>query len=73
MSPSKKMAAALLPQGKWVVAWGGVLGIAIIAFVWNLFVILRDTNRDASYLEIVANLRVLAQQLDASARESAAG
>ncbi|MFM7785810.1 MAG: methyl-accepting chemotaxis protein [Gammaproteobacteria bacterium] len=73
MSPSKKIPAILLPQGKWVMAWGGVLGLAILAFVWNLFVILRDTNRDAAYLSIVANLRVLAQQLDASARESAAG
>jgi twitching motility protein PilJ len=53
--------------------WGSVLVVAVLAFVWNLFVIMRDTNRDAGYRELVGNLRVLSQQIEANAREAVDG
>ena len=62
-----------LPSSRWMMIWGAVLVVAIIAFMWNLFVMLRDTGRDAAYLELVGNLRVYSQQIDTSAREAVAG
>ena len=44
---------------------GGVLAVAALAFVWSLYVILRDTARDSSYREMLGNLRVLSQQVEA--------
>ena len=73
MNTKQKLSAAGLPKGQWVMAWGAVLAIATVAFLWNLFVIVRDTNRDAGYLEIVGNLRVLSQQIGSSAREAVDG
>ncbi len=64
---------AKLPGGKWALAWGAVLGIAIIAFVWNLITIFRDAGADASYQKIVSNLRVVSQRADASARAAVTG
>ena len=40
---------------------------------WNLYVIMRDTNRDAGYRELVSNVRVLSQQIEANAREAVDG
>ncbi|MBK6287821.1 MAG: type IV pili methyl-accepting chemotaxis transducer N-terminal domain-containing protein [Gammaproteobacteria bacterium] len=62
-----------LPSSRWMMVWGAVLVVAVIAFMWNLFVMLRDTNRDAAYLELVGNLRVYSQQIDTSARVAVAG
>jgi twitching motility protein PilJ len=73
MNTKQKLPAAGLPKGQWVMAWGAVLAVATVAFLWNLFVIVRDTSRDAGYLEIVGNLRVLSQQIGSSARESVDG
>lgn len=58
---------------RWIAVWGGVLAVAALAFVWSLYVILRDTARDSSYREMLGNLRVLSQQVEASAREAVTG
>ncbi len=65
--------SARAPQVRWIAVWGGVLAVAILAFAWNLYVILRDTGRDAGYREMLGNLRVLSQQIEASAREAVGG
>jgi len=71
---AKQNTPAARPAGvRWTLVWGSILAIGILAFVWNLFVILRDTSRDAGYRELAGNLRVLAQQIDASAREAVDG
>ncbi len=62
-----------LPSSRWMMIWGAVLVVAIVVFMWNLFVMLRDTGRDAEYLELVGKLRVYSQQIDTSAREAVAG
>jgi len=68
-----KQGSAKAPQVRWIAVWGAVLTVAILAFVWNLYVILRDTGRDAAYREMLGNLRVLSQQIDAAAREAVGG
>jgi twitching motility protein PilJ len=73
MIAKHNLPAISLPNGRWMLVWGSILAVGILAFVWNLFVILRDTSRDAGYRELVGNLRVLAQQIDASAREAVDG
>ena len=37
-----------LPSSRWMMVWGAVLVVAVIAFMWKLFVMLRDTGRDAT-------------------------
>ena len=73
MKFGQKRLGGSLPGGKAAMAWGGVLGIAILAFVWNLITIFRDAGHDAGYQRVVSNLRVVAQRADASARETVAG
>jgi twitching motility protein PilJ len=73
MNVKQKLPAADMPGGRVVLVAGAVLAIAIIAFVWNLFVILRDTGRDAAYQRIVSNVRLLSQRVEAGARQSVAG
>ncbi len=65
--------SARVPQLRWIAVWGGVLAVAILAFAWNLYVILRDTGRDAGYRDMLGNLRVLSQQIEAAAREAVGG
>jgi twitching motility protein PilJ len=73
MKFGQKRLGGSLPGGKAAMVWGGVLGIAILAFVWNLITIFRDAGHDAGYQRVVSNLRVAAQRADASAREAVAG
>ena len=73
MNAKQNVPAASQPNVRWILVWGGVLVVAVLAFVWNLFVIMRDTNRDAGYRELVGNLRVLSQQIEANAREAVDG
>ncbi len=73
MKFGQKRLGGSLPGGKAAMVWGGVLGIAILAFVWNLITIFRDAGHDAGYQRVVSNLRVVAQRADASARETVAG
>lgn len=73
MKFSQKKPGASLPGSKWVMVWSSVLGIAILAFVWNLFTIFRDTGYDAGYQRVVSNLRVVSQRADTSAREAVSG
>jgi twitching motility protein PilJ len=73
MKSAHRVGAANMPAVRWMVVWGGVLALAIVAFLWNLYAVIRDTNRDAVFLELVGNLRVFSQQIDASAREAVAG
>ena len=73
MKFSQKKPGASLPGSKWVMVWSSVLGIAILAFVWNLFSIFRDTGYDAGYQKVVSNLRVVSQRADTSAREAVSG
>ncbi|MBK6280355.1 MAG: type IV pili methyl-accepting chemotaxis transducer N-terminal domain-containing protein [Gammaproteobacteria bacterium] len=73
MNAKQNVPAASQPNVRWILVWGSVLVVAVLAFVWNLFVIMRDTNRDAGYRELVGNLRVLSQQIEANAREAVDG
>jgi twitching motility protein PilJ len=73
MKFNQKKPGAGASGGKWVMVWGAVLGIAILAFVWNLITIFRDAGADAAYQKIVSNLRVVSQRADASARDAVAG
>ena len=73
MKFGQKRLGGSLPGGKAAMVWGGVLGIAIRAFVWNLITIFRDAGHDAGYQRVVSNLRVVAQRADASARDPVAG
>jgi len=73
MKFSQRKPGAALPVGKSVMVWGAVLGVAILAFVWNLITIFRDAGADAAYQKVVSNLRVVSQRADASAREAVAG
>jgi twitching motility protein PilJ len=73
MNAKHNLPAVSLPHARWLRVWGGILIVGIVAFVINLYLIVRDTNRDAKYHEMVGNLRVLAQQIDASAREAVGG
>ena len=41
-------------------AWGAVLGVSILAFVWNLITIFIDARADADYQKIVSNLELSA-------------
>jgi twitching motility protein PilJ len=73
MNAKQNVPAASPPNARWILVWGSILVVAVLAFVWNLYVIMRDTNRDAGYRELVGNLRVLSQQIEANAREAVDG
>ena len=73
MNAKQNVPAASQPNVRWMLVWGSILVVAVLAFVWNLYVIMRDTNRDAGYRELVGNLRVLSQQIEANAREAVDG
>lgn len=73
MKFSQRKPGVSLPGGKWVMAWGAVLGVSILAFVWNLITIFIDARADADYQKIVSNLRVVSQRVDASARDAVTG
>jgi len=73
MNAKQNVPAAGQPNTRAMLVWGSILVVAALAFVWNLYVIMRDTNRDAGYRELVGNLRVLSQQIEANAREAVDG
>ena len=73
MNAKQNVPATSQPNVRWMLVWGSIFVVAVLAFVWNLFVIMRDTNRDAGYRELVGNLRVLSQQIEANAREAVDG
>lgn len=51
-----------------------ILGaLAAAFFVFNVFILLRDAGRDAKYLELAGDLRVLSHQVSTSSREATAG
>ena len=73
MNAKQNVPAAGQPNTRAMLVWGSILVVAALAFVWNLYVIMRDTSRDAGYRELVGNLRVLSQQIEANAREAVDG
>ena len=56
MNAKQNVPAAGQPNTRAMLVWGSILVVAALAFVWNLYVIMRDTSRDAGYRELVGNL-----------------
>jgi len=54
-------------------ALAALLVLAIIAFIATAFIVVRDAGRDASYLEMAGNMRLLMQQITTSSREAVEG
>jgi twitching motility protein PilJ len=73
MNSKQNVPSASQPGGRIVVAAGAVLALAILAFVWNLYVILRDAGRDAGYQRVVSQVRLVSQRVETGARQSVAG
>jgi len=70
---SNTLSVADAPNNKAQIVWMVVLGISIVAFAANLYVIFRDNSFDDMWQEQTAQLRTQAQQIDSSARMAVDG
>jgi len=70
---SNTLSVADAPNNKAQIVWMVVLGISIVAFAANLYVIFRDNSFDDMWQEQTAQMRTQAQQIDSSARMAVDG
>jgi twitching motility protein PilJ len=56
-----------------VVVLTGILLLVFSLFSWNIYRVFSDTKHDADYLEIIADMRVLSQQISTHTREATQG
>ena len=62
-----------LPTNRGTYFLAFLLLLAIGAFVYTAYVVIRDAGYDADYLEIAGDLRILQQQISTSSREATDG
>jgi twitching motility protein PilJ len=70
---AKTRGAASLPTNRWISFFLFLMMVSIICAGFNAYIVLRDADDDARYLERAGELRVLSQQISTSSRQAAAG
>lgn len=73
MSTTSTTMIAKHSSNRAVAILSGILLVVFILFAWNIFRVFSDTRNDSDYLEIIADMRVLSQQITTHTREAIQG
>jgi twitching motility protein PilJ len=73
MNAKAKGAASKQPTNRMIVFFLTMMVLGIIGAAGNAYMVLRDADFDARYLELTGELRVLSQQISTSSRQATGG
>ncbi|MFT5690860.1 MAG: twitching motility protein PilJ [Oceanicoccus sp.] len=73
MNAKTRSVTGRLPANRTISVFLLVMVLGIISLGVNVYIVLRDSGKDAQYLELTGDLRILSQQISTSSRQATAG
>lgn len=73
MNAKTRSVTGRLPANRTISVFLLVMVLGIISLGVNVYIVLRDSGKDAQYLDLTGDLRILSQQISTSSRQATAG